>query len=66
MTGRGVLGRDELVDLSCDVPLEAADDLAACLALGEASPQVVLGAAVPAQAAEHNVNHPGVFGDSTS
>ena len=45
-------GGDESVDFACDVPLQAPDDLPAGLALGEASPQVILGAVVPAQAAE--------------
>ena len=49
-TGR--LGRcrgDDLVDLSCDVALETADDLAAGFALGDAPGEVVAGPCVPAQ-----------------
>lgn len=45
-------GGDESVDFACDITFQAPDDLPAGFALREASPQVVLGPVVPAQAAE--------------
>lgn len=57
---RGVCADDVPVDLSCDVPFQAADDLAFGLALRETSPQVVLGRARPAQAAEDDPVEGGV------
>lgn len=52
LVSRSGRGDEESVNLSCDVAFETADDLAACLALGQTSLQVAAGAAVPAQTAE--------------
>ena len=53
-------GRDDLVDLTGDVALQAADGFASGFAFGDAASEVVAGAGVPAQPEQSDAVERGV------